>query len=155
MDLILRKNHLVIFLILIFIVFAATVCVYADSLTKEIKVKIHNKTYTFELAETKQERSKGLMFRKELAPDSGMFFIFNKPDYLTFYMKHTIIPLDIAFIDQNLTIVDIRKLHPLDTTFVTSKAKAIYALEVNRGFFQRVGLKPGDKIELITNLLEQ
>jgi len=129
-------------------------CGYADSNTKKAKVNINNKTYTFEVAQTKEELTRGLMFREELDPESGMFFIFDKADYLTFYMKDTFIPLEVAFIDGSLTIVDIQPLHPLDMTFVVSRAKAIYALEVNRGFFQNVGLGIGDKIEQFTILEE-
>ncbi|MGD9014920.1 MAG: DUF192 domain-containing protein [Candidatus Omnitrophota bacterium] len=146
-----RKSQIIIvFLFLAAIVF----CGYADSKTKKIQVNIHNKTYTFELAQTQEELKRGLMFREELGPESGMFFIFEKADYLTFYMKDTFIPLDIAFIDDNFTIVDIQPLHPLDMNFVVSKVKAIYALEVNRGFFQSLGLGIGDKIELVTILEE-
>ncbi|HOJ64945.1 MAG TPA: DUF192 domain-containing protein [Spirochaetota bacterium] len=117
---------------------------------KYVKAKINKKIYKFELAVTDQERAKGLMFRKKLDKDSGMLFVYSSMNYLYFYMKNTIIPLDIAFLDYNYKIVDIQSMEPLDETTIMSKKKAMYALEVNRGFFDRVGLKIGDKIEFIT-----
>ena len=146
-----KKSHTIIAIIFLFLIIF---CGHTDSNTKKVKVNIDNKTYTFEVAETEAELKNGLMFREVLDAESGMFFIFDRSDYLTFYMKDTLIPLDIAFIDNDLTIVDIQPLNPLDMTLVVSKAKAIYALEVNRGFFQRVGLRIGDKIELV-NISEE
>ena len=125
---------------------------YADNSLKTIDVKIKNKIYTFELADTQLEKQIGLMFRQELAEDSGMLFVFYKMDYLSFYMKNTIIPLDIAFMDNEFNIIDIQSMEPLDTTLTISKSKAQYALEVNKGFFRRVGLGVGDRIEFITPL---
>jgi uncharacterized membrane protein (UPF0127 family) len=67
-----------------------------------------------------------------------------------YYMKNTFIPLDIAFIDDNFKIIDIQTMQPLDETTVASRGKAMYALEANKGFFKRVGLKVGDKLEFET-----
>lgn len=115
-----------------------------------VKAKINKKIYTFELAITDKEREKGLMFRKKLDKDSGMLFVYSSMNYLYFYMKNTLIPLDIAFLDYEHKIIDIQSMEPLDETTIISKKKAMYALEANRGFFDRVGLKVGDKIEFIT-----
>ncbi|MFC1657863.1 DUF192 domain-containing protein [Candidatus Omnitrophota bacterium] len=141
-----KRNYTILALILIIsIVFSYR----AGSNTRQAIAKIHNKIYRFELAETTEERSKGLMHREQLDDDGGMLFIFNKSDYLTFYMKNTFIPLEVAFIDENFTIVDFRALKPLDLTYITSRAKALYALEVNKGFFERVGLGVGDRLEFV------
>ena len=134
----------IILLLLIFTLFSC------ESKKRYVKAKINNKIYTFELAITDKEREKGLMFRKSLSKDSGMLFVYSAMGYLSFYMKNTLIPLDIAFIDYNYNIIDIQSMEPLDETPIMSKAEAMYALEVNRGFFQRVGLNVGDKIEFIT-----
>ena len=120
-----------------------------------VKVGIRGKVYTFELARTDEERSRGLMFRKELSYNSGMLFMFDKKDFLRFYMKNTFIPLDIAFMDRDFTILDIQKMESLDETIIISKYKSQYALEVNRGFFDRAGLKEGDKIKILTPLFSQ
>ena len=146
-----RINRITVVLILMFLVI---IFANANTNTKTVKVRIHDKRYTFEIAETQEERQKGLMFRKKLDQNSGMLFIFDRTDYLTFYMKDTFIPLDIAFIDSDFTIVDIQQLQPLDETLVISKFKAQYALEVNRRFFEKAGLSVGDKFELITTLGE-
>jgi len=115
-----------------------------------VKAEINKKTYSFELAVTSEERQKGLMFRKKLAKNSGMLFVYKGKGVLSFYMKNTIIPLDIAFIDESLRIINIEKMEPLDETSINSKKAAQFALEVNRGFFERVNLKEGDIINFLT-----
>ena len=104
----------------------------------------------FEIAATEEARKKGLMHKKKLNKNSGMLFVYPNKSYLSFYMKNTFIPLDIAFIDEQFRIVDIQQMEPLDETSIVSKKKAQFALEVNKGFFERVGLKVGDKLEVIT-----
>ena len=66
------------------------------------KIEINGNVYTVEIANTQEKRSKGLMFRKSLPADSGMLFVFSYEDYRYFYMKNTLIPLDIAFFDSQL-----------------------------------------------------
>ncbi len=130
--------------ILFFVLFSCS------SEKRYVKAKINKKIYKFELAITEAEREKGLMFRKSLDNDSGMLFVYSSMNYLYFYMKNTLIPLDIAFLDYDYKIIDIQSMEPLDETIIMSKKKAMYALEVNRGFFDRVGLKIGDRIDFIT-----
>ncbi|MFB6182833.1 MAG: DUF192 domain-containing protein, partial [Candidatus Nanohaloarchaea archaeon] len=75
----------------------------------------NNKTLgkiTLEIADTREERKKGLMFRKSLKNNHGMLFIFNKSANRTFWMKNTYIPLNIIFINENLTIVKIVNAEP-------------------------------------------
>jgi len=112
-----------------------------------VEIKINKKIYSFEIAATEKEREKGLMFRKSLGKDSGMLFIYGRMQTMYFYMKNTLIPLDIAFIDEDLKIVDIQSMEPLDETTVKSKKKGMYALEVNKGFYKRENIKIGDKLE--------
>lgn len=89
------------------------------------------------------------MFRERLDLDSGMLFVFEEPQFLNFYMKNTPLALDIAFLDSDCRIIDIQPLYPYSEEVVTSKGLALYALEVNRGFFQRAGLGVSDKIEFL------
>lgn len=117
---------------------------------KYVKAKINKKIYKFELAITDKEREVGLMFRKYLNKDSGMLFVYSSMTYLYFYMKNTLIPLDIAFLDYNYKIIDIQSMEPLDEKVIKSKKKAMYALEVNRDFFEKVNLNVGDTINFIT-----
>lgn len=112
-----------------------------------VTIELNSKEYKFEIANTIKQREKGLMFRKKLAKNSGMLFVYPQERILYYYMKNTLIPLDIAFIDRNYNIINIEKMEPLDETTVRSKKKALFALEVNRGFFTRIGVKVGDKIE--------
>jgi len=115
---------------------------YADLL-------VGNDTLHVEVAETFYERAHGLMYRTYLDPDSGMLFVFETPDTLSFWMYNTLIPLDIAFLDSNFVIVDIKHGVPLDTTPIKSTKPCLYALEVNLGYFKKRGIKEGDTVKII------
>ena len=114
-----------------------------------IEANISGKVYRFEVARSPQEKATGLMFRKQLDRDSGMLFVFSEPQFLDFYMKDTSIALDVAFLDSNFKIVDIRSMRPFDEKVIISSAKAIYALEVNQSFFSCLGLRVSDHIEFL------
>jgi len=87
------------------------------------------------------------MYRSSLAPDSGMLFVFDTVDYQRFWMKNTLIPLSIAFITRDSLITDIMEMAPLDTTTPCHSSKPVlYALEMNSGWFQSRGIKPGDVV---------
>ncbi|MCK5288883.1 MAG: DUF192 domain-containing protein [Candidatus Omnitrophica bacterium] len=123
---------------------------YATDNDRSVKLNINGKTYHFEVAKTPEEKAKGLMFRKDLDENNGMLFIFDQSRFRRFYMKNTYIPLDIAFIDSELKIIDIQKMEPLNEKPIISKFKAQYALEVNRGFFVKAEIKLGDEIVFIS-----
>lgn len=135
---------------IVVIILLALLSVNCGSDKKYVKAKINKKIYKFELALTEDEKGLGLMFRKKLDPNGGMLFVYSYMTIMDFYMKNTLIPLDIAFIDGDFKIIDIQSMNPLDETTVRSKKRCMYALEVNRGFFDRVGVKEGDKIDFIT-----
>ena len=116
------------------------------------KLMINEKTYTVEVANTQEKRSKGLMFRKHLPENTGMLFVFSYEDYRYFYMKNTLIPLDIAFFDSQMKIVSIKQMEPLDETTVPSDKKAMYALEMNKGFFEKERINVGDCAKLLTSI---
>ena len=104
-----------------------------------------------EIADDNQERTRGLMFRESLDETSGMFFIFENENYQIFWMKNTLIPLDLVYIDKNLKVVDIKYAVPCkeDPCTVYKSAKpAKYVLEVNGNFTAKKNIKPGDKIVL-------
>ena len=100
-----------------------------------------------EVATRPEDQALGLMFRRSLAPDSGMLFVFDTDDYQRFWMKNTLIPLSIAYITSDSLISDILEMAPLDTTtpYVSSKAVR-YALEMNSGWFRSKGIRPGDTV---------
>jgi uncharacterized protein len=103
-----------------------------------------------EVADDVAEQAKGLMYRKALGEDRGMLFVYPDERKLSFWMKNTLIPLSIAYIDSEGRIVDILDMKPLDDKppHYTSSEPVQYALEVNQGFFEKVGVKVGDHAEL-------
>ena len=88
----------------------------------------------------------GLMFRDELEENSGMLFAFQEEGQKYFHMKDTTIPLDIAFINKEGIIESIKELVPLSTVPVSSESNVLYALEVNRGWFEKNGIGVGDRV---------
>jgi len=103
-----------------------------------------------EIADEPSEQAKGLMYRTALAENRGMLFVFRKEERLSFWMKNTLIPLSVAFMDSEGRIVDIQDMKPLDDdppSYVSAEP-ARYALEVNQGFFEERGVEVGDRAEL-------
>ncbi|HEV3477076.1 MAG TPA: DUF192 domain-containing protein, partial [Rubrobacteraceae bacterium] len=103
-----------------------------------------------EIADTDPERQRGLMGRTALPEDQGMLFVFGGEQELSFWMKNTLIPLSIAYIDSEGRIVDIQDMKTLDDDppHYVSAEPARYALEVNQGFFEERGIEVGDRAEL-------
>jgi len=101
-----------------------------------------------EIVQDAESRQLGLMYRDELAENLGMLFVFESTQVLSFWMRNTFIPLDIAFIDAAGVIVDIQRMEPLDESKqYISAMPALYALEVNAGWFENNGLKRGSKVQ--------
>lgn len=102
-----------------------------------------------ELATDPASRERGLMFRKELSDGEGMLFIYPERRILSFWMRNTVLPLSIAFIEDDGTIVNIEKMKPLDTgPRYQSDRPVRFALEVPQGWFERNGIRPGDRAEI-------
>jgi uncharacterized membrane protein (UPF0127 family) len=103
-----------------------------------------------EIADTDAERQTGLMGRTALPENAGMLFVFEGEQTLSFWMRDTLIPLSIAYIDAEGRIVDIQDMQPLDDVppDYVSAEPAQYALEVNQGFFAERGVAVGDTVEL-------
>ena len=100
-----------------------------------------------EIAETEEKQMQGLMYREQMKENHGMLFIFDRDDYRYFWMKNTVIPLDMIFVNFNFKIVTIRKnAKPYDLNSYASTAPAKYVVEVNAGFCDKYGIKVGDKI---------
>ena len=102
-----------------------------------------------EIADDKAERERGLMFREKLNDDEGMLFVFDDGQELTFWMKNTLIPLDMIFIDENFQIANIEHAAPCknDPCALYKSAKpAKYVLEVNENFTTRNNINVGNKI---------
>jgi uncharacterized membrane protein (UPF0127 family) len=87
------------------------------------------------------------MYRRDMAPSQGMLFIFDSPGLHSFYMKNTLIPLDLLFIDEDLRVATIHKdAQPLDESGIPSRVPVQYVLEVRAGLAERWGVSEGDKI---------
>ncbi len=104
-----------------------------------------------EVASTAAEHSRGLMYRRELEADHGMLFIYDRPDRLSFWMKNTFVPLTVAFLDEDGTIVQMDDMHPQTTQSHRSKTAVRYALEVNQGWFRERGIDVGTKTQFEWN----
>src|SRR5262245_6379643 len=105
-----------------------------------------------EFADTFQTRARGLMHREKLAQNAGMLFRFDESATQCMWMKNTLIPLAVAFMDDAGTIVTILEMQPHDETSRCSTQPARYALEMNRGWFAERGIKPGMKLRGIDKL---
>lgn len=100
-----------------------------------------------EIADDDVERSCGLMFRESLAPDAGMLFVMPQAGPAGFWMKNTKVPLSIAFMDPQGTIVEIHDMDPQSEKVVRSVFPRIaYALEMSRGWFTKNNVLPGERV---------
>jgi uncharacterized membrane protein (UPF0127 family) len=102
-----------------------------------------------ELARSRDELSRGLMWRDRLDEDAGMLFVFASDEPRTFWMKNTPLPLDIIFVDAAGKVVSVAEhTTPFTTTPIRSAGPARYVLEVNAGFAERHGIRAGTVMEL-------
>lgn len=99
-----------------------------------------------EVASDFSTRARGLMHRKGLAPNAGMLFVFDAPSEQCMWMKNTYIPLSVAFLDAEGTIINIADMQPHSEQTHCSARPALYALEMTRGWFAERGIKPGMKL---------
>lgn len=105
-------------------------------------------TLKVEIARSSQEKTTGLMGRDSLAADAGMIFIYEMPVESGFWMKNTLIPLSIAFVDQEGVIIDIQDMEPGSLENHAPPAPYVYAIEANRGYFRQNGISAGDRVEI-------
>src|SRR5207248_1719536 len=98
-----------------------------------------------EIADDEPSRELGLMFRPSLPENAGMLFDFGADTTSSFWMANTILPLSIAFIKADGTVLDIRDMKPLDQSTISASGPYRYALEANQGFYTAHGIAPGDK----------
>jgi len=137
---------LILFALLFAVPASAQLQSYEKS-TASIQTSGGKRDFTIELAMTPAQQAQGLMFRREMAPDAGMLFVFPESREQTFWMKNTLLPLDMIFIKPDGTILSIaERTVPLTETPVPSHGSAKAVLEVNGGTASRLGIKPGDKV---------
>jgi uncharacterized membrane protein (UPF0127 family) len=99
-----------------------------------------------EVARTNEQRAIGLMNRKELGTNEGMLFVFEQPGVQCFWMKNTLLPLSIAFLQDDGTVVNIADMKPQTLDSHCSEKPVRLALEMNQGWFAKRGIKPGFKL---------
>ena len=112
-------------------------------------IKVGERTVQMQVAAMLPEVKKGLMFRKSMAEDEGMLFVFTAPQQQSFWMRNTTLPLDIGFFDPAGELKEIYPMHPLDERLVASRSRNIqFCLEMNQGWFKRNDARPGVKLDL-------
>ncbi len=100
------------------------------------------------IADTINERAKGLMFVKEMPEGEGMLFIFEQEEMRKMWMENTYLPLDMLFVNKDKVIFNFKEnATPLSREIIYSVGPALYVVELNAGFVKKHGIKTGDKIE--------
>jgi uncharacterized membrane protein (UPF0127 family) len=99
-----------------------------------------------EVAADFASRGQGLMYRSAMPSNAGMLFIFDEAATQCMWMKNTLIPLSVAFIDEHGTVINIEDMAPQTEDSHCARRAALYALEMNRGWFAARGIKPGSRI---------
>ena len=102
-----------------------------------------------EMASTEAQRELGLMNRKELGTNDGMMFIFDRPYAYCMWMKNTLLPLSVAFLDSDGVILNVEEMLPQTETNHCAVKPALYALEMNAGWFKHKNIKPGTRITMM------
>jgi uncharacterized protein len=146
-----KKNYLII--IILFLLFLTMFSLNYFS-KKPIKVCFENNCFDLEVAETREQRKQGLMFREKLDPNKGMLFIYQQEAIYPFWMKNTLISLDIIWINKENQVVYISQnnqpCQDNDCFSINPDKKAKYVLEINAGKAAEINLKVGDQAVFLT-----
>ena len=103
--------------------------------------------FTVEVARTAEQQETGMMFRRALAPNRGMIFPYDPPQFVAFWMKNTLIALDMIFIRADGKIARIATAKPLDETPVPSGDTVVAVLEIRGGRSAQLGIRAGDRVD--------
>ncbi|MCA1790692.1 MAG: DUF192 domain-containing protein [Thioalkalivibrio sp.] len=117
------------------------------------ELRVADQTLAVEIAATPQAMARGLMFRRHMPEDEGMLFIWPGDQVVAMWMKNTLIPLSVAFIDRDFQILNIADMEPGSLRTHPSHGPARYALEVNKGWFSRHGVEAGTRIDDLERLV--
>ena len=127
--------------------FALLLCGTAAAATgTQVPLRVGGQVFRVEVAATPEQRAVGLMRRTHLASDAGMLFVFERKGRHCFWMKNTLIPLSIAFLADDGTIVELKAMRPRTLELHCPTAPVRYALEVLQGEFGNKGIEPGMRI---------
>jgi uncharacterized membrane protein (UPF0127 family) len=113
----------------------------------EIPLAVNGHKLTVEVAASDEVRMQGLMHRRVLPENRGMLFVFREVERHAMWMANTYIPLSVAFLDERGVIINIADMQPQTRDTHAAAQPAKYALEVNQGWFQKRGIKPGVKVQ--------
>ena len=138
-----------------FAVFAALVisCVKQEeklsNFDEFFEMKIGEKSFRVRLAVSDAEKSRGLMGVKSMDSDEGMLFAYPSPRGVSFWMKDTLIPLDIGFFDEKGRLTEVRSMYPMNLNSVASSRNDIkYCLEMNAGWFEKISIFPPQNLDM-------
>jgi uncharacterized membrane protein (UPF0127 family) len=131
---------------------AAAAAGSAESGLPTTRIALGRESFNLEIAYRPEDQETGLMHRRSMANDHGMIFVFPAERDLTFWMKDTLIPLDIIYLDRGGRVVSVKHMKPLDKTGVPSEGPAMYAIELNAGAAARAGVKAGDVVKVPDDL---
>jgi uncharacterized membrane protein (UPF0127 family) len=111
-----------------------------------ISVKVAGHALRVEVVSTPERMAKGLMFREKLGSNDGMLFVYPDPGYHAMWMKNTLIPLSVAFIDGEGRILNVADMEPQTLDSHSAAGPARYAIETNKGWFAAKKIKAGDQV---------
>ena len=119
------------------------------SVDDRFAIQVGSQTVQMQIAALPPELQKGLMFRKTMADNEGMLFVFTTGQQQGFWMRNTTLPLDIGYFDPSGELKEVYPMYPLDERPVTSRGRDIqFCLEMNQGWFKAHDVKPGAKLDL-------
>lgn len=132
---------------LFFAAFAGQAAAACSELSVEVRSGAAIARFNVEIADTNAERAQGLMNRKKLAASAGMLFVYDAPKRAGFWMKNTLIPLDMIFVDQTGLVTRVHSnAKPLDRTNIDGGDGVAFVLEINGGLAKRLGIVEGSEL---------
>ena len=112
-------------------------------------LSVGNVPFKAQVAVFDLEKMRGLMYRETLAENNGMVFVYDSPTQASFWMKNTLIPLDIGFFDKNGVLTEVKKLYPQNLDAVKSaRPDIMYCIEMNAGWFDKNNVKSSAKLDM-------
>ena len=125
---------------------AASLAAFAEAPLRTTVLHVGTHALKVEVAADDAQRERGLMFRKSLPREEGMLFVFDDPGYYAMWMKNTLIPLSVAFVDRHGVILNIADMEPRTLDTHLAAGPALYAIETNKGWFAAHRIQAGDKV---------
>ena len=120
--------------------------VLAQAAPDLLRLNLGSGSLEVEVAATQGQRAQGLMHRSQLESGRGMLFVYPAPAYFCMWMKNTLIPLSVAFIDAQGRVINIADMAPQTETNHCTRSNATYALEANLGWFAKHGVHAGTQV---------